>query len=152
MTKVKKISKLTFLFQKLPVDVVYLYGSRAGSQVDSFSDYDLGIVFSKNISPKKRFELLLELFEETAKILKVAEDNIDVVDLEKASVLLQFNAISGRVIYCRHEEQRVLFESSVMARYHDEHYYLNRYFWQTLAKIDKGGYFERPVPHSRTKI
>lgn len=152
MTKIKKIGNLTALFKKLPIDIVYFYGSRANGPTDSFSDYDFGVVFAKNLSARQRFDLRLKLFGKIAEILGVYEDKVDVVDLEKVSLLLQFNAISGRVIYCRSEERRVFFESSVMAHYHDEHYYLDRYFWQTLAKIDKGGYFERPVPHSRTKI
>lgn len=142
------ISKsLKLLFKNLPLDIVYLYGSQAQRQSDQFSDYDFGVLFNQGLSAKKRFNLRLALFSKIAKKIGVDEDRIDVVDLEEAPVLLQFNIVSGKKIYCRNEKKRINFETYVMARYHDEHYYLDRYFKETLAKIEKGDYFERRISY-----
>lgn len=139
--------RLKPLFRNLPIDVVYLYGSQAQGKSDQFSDYDFGILFKREVSSKKRFGLRLALFPKIAKKIGVNEDKIDVVDLKEAPVLLQFNIIFGKVIYCQNEERRVDFETYVMGRYHDEHYYLDRYFKETILKIEKGEYFERRISY-----
>lgn len=148
-----KINSLTIslrpLFRSLPIDVVYLYGSRSDGKNDQLSDYDFGILFSEGLSDKKRFDLRLQLFGDIAKVINnVYEDNIDVVDLDKVPVLLQFNIISGKAIYCRNGERRIIFETYVMARYNDEHYYYDRYLLETLEKVKKGIYFDRPISYS----
>lgn len=139
--------KLKPLFKSLPIDVVYLYGSQAQGQADQLSDYDFGVLFKEELSAKKRFDLRLALFSEIAKKIGISEDKIDVVDLEEAPILLQFNIILGKVIYCQNENRRIGFETYVMAKYHDEHYYLDRYFQETLAKIKKGEYFDRQISY-----
>lgn len=136
------------LFRKLPVDIVYLYGSFASGRKDSLSDYDLGILFSEELAEKKRFDLRLQLFGNIAKRISTVEDNIDVVDLAEVPLLLQFNVICGKLIYNRNEKRRIAFESYVMARYHDEHYYYDRYLRETIKKIEKGVYFERGISYS----
>lgn len=143
-----KISKLKTLFKDLPIEMVYLYGSQASGKSDRLSDYDFGFVFSEKLIKKERFDLRLKLFGEIAKRLKVSEDKIDAVDLEEVSLLLQFNAIAGKLFYCCNQEKRVFFEAHVLARYHDEHYYLDRSFRETLAKIEKGDYFERRIAYA----
>ena len=133
------------LYKKLPIDSVYLYGSVAYGKSDKFSDYDFAILFSNQLTKKKRFELKLKLFALIAKELGENEDNIDVVDLLDVPTLLQFNAISGKLIHCKDEIRRVEFESYVMSRYHDEHYYLDKYLLGTISKLKKGEYFERNI-------
>lgn len=147
--KIKSIAVLLkSIFIKIPIDVVYLYGSHATSQNDSLSDYDFGILFSENLSGKKRFEERLSLFGTIANALEKNEDEIDAVDLMEVPLLLQFNVICGKTIYIKDEKRRISFESYIMARYHDEHYYLDRSLFETLAKIRKGVYFERPIPYA----
>jgi len=145
--KIGRLSRLKSLFSRLPVDVVYLYGSVAEGNADKFSDFDFGILFDQGLSAKKRFDLRLELFGKIARCLGVDEDKIDVVDLQAVPLLLQFNAICGKIIYCRNEARRVIFETYVMSRYHDEHYYYDRYFLEVLEKIRRGCYFERQIPY-----
>lgn len=141
---VQAISKTVIpIFQKLSVEVVYLYGSVTRGQSDHLSDYDFGILFSKKLSSKKSFALRLKLFSLLAKNLGVYEDKIDVVDLQTVPTLLQFNAISGKIIYLANQESKVEFETSVMGKYHDEQYYLDQYLFQTIKKLEKGVYFER---------
>ncbi len=141
------VIKLNKFFEKLPVDLVYLYGSRANGHSDISSDYDIGVLFNKTLSSKQRFDLRLELFSKIANILEVDEEAIDVVDLEDVSILLQFNVVSGKLIYCKNNDRKISYESFVMGRYADEHYYLDRYLIETLEKIKKGVYFERKLSY-----
>lgn len=142
-----KIGKLNKFFEKLPIDLVYLYGSRVNGHSDASSDYDIGIVFDENLSSNQRFDLRLGLFSKIANILDIDEEGIDVVDLEEVPILLQFNVISGKLIYCKDNDRKISFESFVMGRYADEHYYLDRYLIETLEKIKKGVYFERKLSY-----
>jgi len=136
------------LFTRLPIEVVYLYGSAAEGTSDQLSDYDFGILFSKRLGAKRRFDLRLKLFSDIARRLNVSQDDIDVVDLKEVPVLLQFNIISGKTIYCRNQEERIIFETYIMSRYHDEHYYYDRYLKETLEKVEKGVYFDRQIPYT----
>lgn len=145
--KIAFSSSLKSLFSGLPIDVVYLYGSVAEGKADRLSDFDFGLLFAKGLSAKKRFNLRLELFGKIGKCLGIDEDNIDVIDLQEVPLLLQFNTICGKIIYCRNEERRVVFETYVMGRYHDEHYYYERYLLEVLEKIRRGDYFERQISY-----
>lgn len=139
---------LKSLFKKLPIEVVYLYGSVVSGKNDKFSDYDFGFLFSDKFNSDERFKLRLRLYNEIARILKTETDYIDVVDLQEVSSLLQFNAISGKLIYRKSEKVKVVFETYAMARYHDEHYYYEKYLFETLEKIAKGVYFDRRIPYA----
>jgi predicted nucleotidyltransferase len=145
--KINTFNNLKPLFSHFPIDVVYLYGSVAQGKADKLSDFDFGILFSQGLSTKKRFNLRLELFGKIGKHLGVNEENIDVIDLQEAPLLLQFNVISGKIIYCKNEAGRVVFETYVMGRYHDEHYYYDRDLLEVLEKIKRGDYFERRISY-----
>ena len=145
----KKIADhLKTLFTSLPIDLVYLYGSQALGKTDKFSDYDFGILFNNKLSADRRFDLRLQLFGKIAGTLNIEEEIIDVVDMQEVTLLLAFNIITGRVIFNVNESRRIIFETYIMSRYHDEHYYLDRYFAETLEKIEKGDYFDRSVSYS----
>lgn len=143
------VSKILYkLFSSLPVDLAYLYGSRAGKSIDKFSDFDIGVIFEEKLSKKAGFDLQLRLFSDISKILKVSADQIDVVDIIGVPVLLQFNIISGKIIYCKNINRKIMVESKIMADYHDYHYYLDLYLRETLGKIRKGVYFDRYIPYA----
>lgn len=139
---------LKSLVKKLPIEVVYLYGSVAHNKNDRLSDYDFGFLFSDKLNSDERFKLRLRLFDEIARRLKTETDFIDAVDLREVPSLLQFNAISGKLIYQKSEKVKVMFETYVMARYHDEHYYYEKYLFDTLDKIEKGVYFDRRISYA----
>lgn len=139
--------KLTILFKNLPVEVVNLYGSQARGQSDRLSDYDLGMLFSDRLTKDQKWDLRLELFGSIAKILGVNEDDVDLVDIEEVAILLQFNIIKGKIIYLKNPAKKVFLEMHIMARYHDERYYLDRFFKSTLDKITKGVYFDRRITY-----
>lgn len=141
-------TSLSRLFKKLPIDAVYLYGSRSEGKEDTLSDYDFGLLFEESLSSDERYQLRLNLFCEIASCLKVSDEEIDVVDLMEVPTILQFNIISGKLIYCRNEEKKIFFEAEAMGKFNDEHYYFDRDFVETMAKIKKGVYFERQISYA----
>ena len=140
--------KLLCLFKSLAIDAVYLYGSRAEGLDDTLSDYDFGLLFDESLNSDERYQLRLSLFCEIASCLNVSDEEIDVVDLVEVPTILQFNIISGKLIYCRNEEKKVLLESKVMGKFNDEHYYFDRDLAETMEKIKKGVYFERQISYA----
>jgi predicted nucleotidyltransferase len=80
--------------QKYPeVDLFMLFGSRARGDNKAESDWDFGYVAKKNCD-------LIALYTELTLLLKT--DNIDFVDLSKASGLLRYRvAQDGKPLYVR---------------------------------------------------
>ncbi|MBI4067337.1 nucleotidyltransferase domain-containing protein [Candidatus Gottesmanbacteria bacterium] len=148
MLKTLQKNKIRKFAKTRPIELIYLYGSQATNQSDLLSDYDFGILFNKSLASKNRFDLRLKLFTDIAKIINVSSDNIDVVDLAEVPLLLQFNIISGRLLYERNQESKVAFETFVMSRYHDNHHLYDKYLVDTLTKIREGVYFGRQISHS----
>ena len=92
--KTEEISKLKSYFSKQPVELVYLFGSMAKGLGKAYSDIDFAILFKKELSGQKRFDLKLKIIGDLCFILKT--DSIDVVDLKDASPFLKFEAMKPR--------------------------------------------------------
>jgi len=141
-------NKIIAFAQTHPIELIYLYGSQTTNRRDTLSDFDFAILFEARLSTQDRFDLRLELFPKLAKMINVLEDAIDVVDGTEVPVLLQFNIISGQLLYARNQDIKVSFEATVMSKYHDMHYIYDTYVKDTLNKIKKGVYLERQIPYA----
>jgi predicted nucleotidyltransferase len=87
----------------------YLFGSHATEEATSQSDIDLGVVFA---APPKLME---ELSLEAEVCSTLGTDRVDLVNLNKARIGLQFRAIqSGARIYCADEEKSADFVEMVL--------------------------------------
>lgn len=124
------INKLKSYFSNQPVLLVYLFGSVAKGLERETSDVDFAVLFEKELSGQKRFDLKLKIISDLCSILKT--EKVDVVDLKEATPFLKFEAIKPRhEIFIRDEIERVEFERRVLSEYLDTQYYLRRH-------IDKG--------------
>src|SRR3989344_2521750 len=124
--KTEEINKLKTYFSKQPVELVYLFGSMAKGLGKAYSDIDFAILFNKELSGQKRFDLKLKIIGDLCFILKT--DSIDVVDLKDASPFLKFEAMKPRYeIFINNEVERVEFESRALSEYLDIQYYLRRH-------------------------
>jgi uncharacterized protein len=82
------------------VDLILLFGSRAKGAHAPSSDWDIGICFQQDPDQPLR---LFELDALIAPLLGCSSDNIDLVDLEHSSYLLQrVVAENGRTLFERH--------------------------------------------------
>lgn len=122
--------------KKHPVELVYLFGSRSMGKEDSESDIDLAFLVKDSLSKDRRNNLRVKLFTEIAQALGVDDSMVDIVMLQDASVLLQYNAVSaGSPLFQKTRLQRALYEVGVYGRYDDERYYLERDNEITLQKL-----------------
>ena len=115
----EKVNRLSTLLRPLftrhgEIVAVYLFGSHATIEETVQSDIDLGVIYRQ--SPTLMDELALEAEICTA----LGTERMDLVDLNRARIGLQFRAIHmGTVIYCVDELARADFVEIVLDRYGD---------------------------------
>lgn len=120
-----KIAKIPPKYQKqlkkLKVGIVYLYGSHVTGTNHPLSDVDIGVVFAdkkmaqeakkRSIRLGAEFDLL---FEEMLNV-----KNVQTTFLQATPLVLQQNAIEGKVLYEANPVFRADYEEYVTLRYAD---------------------------------
>ncbi|GCE46944.1 uncharacterized protein YutE (UPF0331/DUF86 family) [Thermosporothrix hazakensis] len=137
MNLFEKHTQLTQLFAQNPVTVAYLAGSLSNrAPFGDFSDVDIAILLMEQIKADQFLEYQLYFFSELAKRLE--SDNIDVLILNKASLLLKSHVIKyGQLLYSRDEKKRIMFETRAVMDYLDYRKY-NDIQNQALGRRLKG--------------
>jgi len=103
--------RLTPLFPEKGLQLVLLFGSSVTGNRHSHSDIDLGFLFDGEVD-------ILALTNKVIRLLKT--DNVDVVDLKKASPLLKFSASrSSEVLFEKTPGLYNAFSSLAFRRYVD---------------------------------
>ena len=83
-----------FFQSRVEVAAVYLFGSHGTEFEHPLSDIDLGVVFTRPVT------LAEELTLDAALSLHVRHDRIDLVNLNRAPIALQFRALKeGMLVY-----------------------------------------------------
>lgn len=83
-----------FFQSRVEVAAVYLFGSFGTEFEHPHSDIDLGIVFNRSVTLSEELEL------DVALSLHVGHDRIDLVNLNRAPIALQFRALKeGLLVY-----------------------------------------------------
>ena len=136
-TKIKNACR-KILSKRKDIEFAYLFGSRAKGRFNRVSDVDLAVFVNEKLDSQKRFSLRLELISLVGHELR--RDNIDLVILNEAPLLLSFNVIKdGIIIFCLNESRRIHFEAKVMSRFYDQQYYLKRRLDLSISQIARGG-------------
>jgi uncharacterized protein YutE (UPF0331/DUF86 family)/predicted nucleotidyltransferase len=112
-------SRLNQLFVQSPVNAAYLAGSLSNrTSFGRLSDVDIAILLMDQIKADQFLDYQLYFFSELAKRLE--SDSIDVLILNKASLLLKLQVIKqGQILFSRDEKQRVSFETKAVMDYLD---------------------------------
>lgn len=119
MNLFEKQSRLNQLFTQSPVNAAYLAGSLSTrTSFGHLTDVDIAILLMEQIKSDQFLDYQLYFFSELAKRLE--SDNIDVVILNQASMLLKLQVIKyGQILFSRDEKQRVSFETKAVMDYLD---------------------------------
>jgi uncharacterized protein YutE (UPF0331/DUF86 family) len=119
MNLFEKQSKLNQLFAQSPVNAAYLAGTLSNrTAFGHLTDVDIAILLMDQIRSDQFLDYQLYFFSELAKRLE--SDNIDVVILNQASLLLKLQVIKyGQILFSRDEKQRVSFETKAVMDYLD---------------------------------
>lgn len=108
---------------------IYQFGSQVQGEIHKESDIDLAVLAPQPLSPVQRFDLEQEL-------AVLAHQDVDLVDLKKASTVLRMQIMStGRCLLSTHDTERDRFETLVFLAYAR----LNEERREILKSIQKRG-------------
>src|SRR5216683_5637698 len=144
MNLFQKQSRLNQLFTQSPVNAAYLAGSLSTrTTFGHLTDIDVAILLMEQIKSDQFLDYQLYFFSELAKRLE--SDNIDVMILNQASLLLKLQVIKyGQILFSRSEKQRVSFEAKAVMDYLDfkkfddiQNQALSRRLYGQVLPVDK---------------
>ena len=144
MNLFEKQSQLNQLFTQSPVNAAYLAGSLSTrTSFGHLTDVDIAILLMEQIKSDQFLDYQLYFFSELAKRLE--SDNIDVMILNQASLLLKLQVIKyGQILFSRDEKLRVSFETKAIMDYLDfkkfdeiQNQALSRRLYGQVLPVDK---------------
>jgi uncharacterized protein YutE (UPF0331/DUF86 family)/predicted nucleotidyltransferase len=144
MNLFEKQSRLNQLFSQSPVNAAYLAGSLSTrATFGHLTDVDIAILLMEQIKSDQFLDYQLYFFSELAKRLE--SDNIDVVILNQASLLLKLQVIKyGQILFSRDEKTRISFETKAVMEYLDfkrfdeiQNQALSRRLYGQILAVDK---------------
>jgi uncharacterized protein YutE (UPF0331/DUF86 family)/predicted nucleotidyltransferase len=144
MNLFEKQSQLNQLFTQNPVNAAYLAGSLSTrTSFGHLTDVDIAILLMEQIKSDQFLDYQLYFFSELAKRLE--SDNIDVMILNQASLLIKLQVIKyGQILFSRDEKLRVSFETKAIMDYLDfkkfdeiQNQALSRRLYGQVLPVDK---------------
>ncbi|WP_376797581.1 HepT-like ribonuclease domain-containing protein [Thermogemmatispora sp.] len=144
MNLFEKQAQLHQFFAQNPVNAAYLTGVLKGrTTFGELSDIDIAILLMDQVRSDQFLDYQLYFFSELARRLET--ENIDVMILNQASLLLKLQVIKyGQILYSRDEKRRIMFETKAVMDYLDfkrfdeiQNQALSRRLQQQLLPIDK---------------
>ncbi len=133
---VSAAKQLSRELEKLPVDVVYLFGSQAEGTGGPRSDVDIGIIPKTTVPEEGRLHLQAQVSAIAADHYRV--ERADVVLVDEAPPAIAMAAIRGLVLLCHDENRRIITEASVMSQYHDRAYARKRWYREVPPRWARG--------------
>jgi len=126
-------------FQRKGILLAYLFGSgsKKGDKPGPLSDLDFAVYLEKGLSKTKKQKLHLEILSD---LISILGDDIDLVLMNDASILMQFNIIkSGEILFQRAEADKIKIEGEITRNYLDSKYYIERQADEKISRIAKRG-------------
>ena len=129
---------IEFFSTKDNVTLAYLFGSTVRGDANQLSDVDIAIKFDESLSKKDVFDAELNLISELTGILKT--DKVDLIVMNDAPLLLNYNIIKNGKILKSDESKRVQFEKKILSTYPDGMYCIERHTSNILNRIAQSGF------------
>ena len=128
--------KLTSYFaSEEDIIAVYLFGSYGTERETPLSDIDFGILFSNEVDVGLMREM--EIMAQISLLLKI--EDVDLVNLNQAPVLIQHQAIKGELVFERDEDKVAEFIYQVLTFYYDEQIRADE-FYESYERVLKEEY------------
>lgn len=117
------------------VVLAYVFGSVAEGKAGPLSDFDLAVLFSKNVSPEQYPKLESIIADDIKKVVRY--DHIDVINLATArNPVLQHRAVlGGKLIFVTDENIRSALQKRVLESYEDTKYLRNTTYERMKKRI-----------------
>lgn len=114
--------------RKLPVEIVYLYGSFARSMERAKSDIDLAFLFQEKAYRKDPLKFFILINNICGEIEQEIKREIDISILNRASLIFSYHVITnGRPIYLSSKQGLFKYESKIMGMFLDFKPFLDNY-------------------------
>jgi predicted nucleotidyltransferase len=125
-------------FEENGVLAAYLYGSAAHGRMHPHSDVDVAVVFEHSVPKSEHFDRRLKLIGAVMDMLHV--NDVDVVPLNNAPLLLAFHVLKQPVELYRADERRAAeFEMKTIGMYYDFRPVLDEYGREMFRRIKERG-------------
>jgi predicted nucleotidyltransferase len=137
------LAQIEQTFADEPIEIAYLFGSRARGDAGPLSDVDIAVLAPEDMPDEDQVSLQLRLMTRLMRALR--RDDIEVIILNRAPILLQHRVIRvGKVLFCRDELLRSRYEARVLVRYFDSRHLANLYNEGLMKRIATEGLGARP--------
>jgi predicted nucleotidyltransferase len=119
------------------VKLTYLFGSAALGETGKLSDIDVAVYLDESLPSEERFRLQLKLMGELASVLQT--NKVDLVVMNDAPLLLSYNIIKYGKLLKSDVQARVRVESSILSRYLDMKYFIDRHTRFGIERMARSG-------------
>lgn len=108
------------------VIALYTFGGLAIDSLRPLSDLDFGILFSKLLSKKQRFDSHLEAIGIFNRLFQT--DEIDLINMNDAPSRFSYHIVrSGKVIHCSNQNELIDFTEQIVKHYLDFKYFRDNF-------------------------
>lgn len=117
----QSIEKIQKLASSHPdIDVLWVYGSRARSQAQENSDYDLAIAFKSYIKDPVERRLRPELL--ALEWQKQLDIDLSIIDINQAALPMAYTIVQDNVtLFCANDYRRMVEEQRIMSKWELDH-------------------------------
>lgn len=129
---------IEFFGTKDSVTLAYLFGSTVRGDANQLSDVDIAVKFDESLPKKDVFDAELNLISELTGILKT--DKVDLIVMNDAPLLLNYNIIKNGKILKSDESIRIQFETMILSTYLDEKHYIEQHTSNILNRVAQSGF------------
>jgi predicted nucleotidyltransferase len=106
------------ILDSYPIRLAYLYGSAAAGNSTPFSDVDIALVADRELVPRERLKLMLEIEVELADQCDIHDADVRIIN-DAPLVFRGRVACDGILLYARDEATRIEFETTTRDAYFD---------------------------------
>jgi predicted nucleotidyltransferase len=106
------------ILESYPIRLAYLYGSAAAGNSTPFSDVDIALVADRELVPRERLKLMLEIEVELADQCDIHDADVRIIN-DAPLVFRGRVACDGILLYARDEATRIEFETTTRDAYFD---------------------------------
>lgn len=126
-----------YLASQPDVLVAYLFGSCARGNATPYSDVDIAVLVPQALSHDQAFDLRLTLIDAVQGLLH--REAVDVIILNQAPLALRYRVLlDGKVLACRDEQFRILYQADTVSRYLDFKPVIDRHERAILERARRG--------------
>jgi predicted nucleotidyltransferase len=106
------------ILESYPIRLAYLYGSAVAGNSTPFSDVDIALVADRDLVPRERLKLMLEIEVELADQCDIHDADVRIIN-DAPLVFRGRVACDGILLYARDEATRIEFETTTRDAYFD---------------------------------